>query len=132
VGGGDLRARTSAAMVEEWGLHALVDDNQPIRVYDERPASESRYRVRFYFDPNGMTTAEGGSHILFFGYSGIGTVRPVLRVEIRFASGKYQVRAGLVNDNITWRSSSWVWIANMAHFLEVEWRAAMTVPSTFG
>ncbi|NJN98415.1 MAG: hypothetical protein HC875_32150, partial [Anaerolineales bacterium] len=49
---GDLSLSTAAALVGTRGLQALLDDNTSIYVTDDSPSAESRYRARFYFDPN--------------------------------------------------------------------------------
>jgi uncharacterized repeat protein (TIGR01451 family) len=127
--GGDLSVTPAAALVGSRGLHALLDDNTPITVLDERPQTEARYWFRFYFDPNALVMGQGTSHVLFFGYAGSSLSRPVVQVELFYASGQYQVRAGLLNDGITWRNGSRLPISDAIHMLELDWRAA-TAPGT--
>ena len=86
--------------------------------------------VRFYFDPNSITMGSGNAHYIFYGYTGTSTV--VLRVEFRFYSGSYQLRAALVNDGSAWRNSSWFTISDAPHFIELDWRAATAAGANNG
>ena len=49
------------------GLEVDIQDNTPMYLVDESPEAESRYRVRFYFDPNGITMANGDYHNMLRG-----------------------------------------------------------------
>jgi hypothetical protein len=114
-------------------MQAVIDDNNPIYVTDELPAAERRYRVRFYFDPNSIVMAGGDEHFLLYGYSGASTV--VLRVELRYSLGRYQVRASLLDhddDDSEWRNSSWFTISDASHILELDWQAATRVNARNG
>ena len=55
--GGDLTGGPSA-LAPTAGLRAVVDDTAGVYVVDESPDDESRYRARFYFDPNGFDPGE--------------------------------------------------------------------------
>jgi len=65
-------------------MPALLDDNNAIYVQDDTPNAKSRYRARFYFDPNSIPMASGNTYYVFYGYSGASTV--VLRTEFRCAT----------------------------------------------
>jgi hypothetical protein len=119
---GDLSVSTGAALVGNYGLRAVIDDNNPIYVSDASPNAETRYRARFYFDPNSIAMSSNDSHYIFYGYSGTSTV--VLRMELRFSKGSYQIRVALRNDSSSWTSSSWFTISDTAHILEIDWRAS--------
>jgi len=131
VDGGDLSVSPSAALVESQGLQALVDDNNTLVVIDDSPAAETRYRVRFYFDPNSIPMALGNAHLLFQGFSDSGVVQ-VLQLELRFQSTGYEVRALLLNDSKGWVSTNWFPISDAPHALELDWRAATAVGANNG
>ncbi|HWQ12322.1 MAG TPA: right-handed parallel beta-helix repeat-containing protein, partial [Roseiflexaceae bacterium] len=120
--GGDLSASAAAALAGAYSMRAVIDDNVPIYVTDERPAAEARYRARFSFDPNSIAMAKGDSHAILHGLTASST--PVLRVELRFSGSTYQVRAGLRDDGGTWRNSGWFAIGAAPHTIEVAWRAS--------
>ena len=120
--GGDLNAAASAAQFGSFGLRTVIDDNNAIYVTDDSPNSETRYRARFYFDPNSIAMSSGDNYYLFYGYSGSSTT--VLRIEFRRSSGVYQLRSSLNNDAGSWTSTSWFTISDAYHFIEIDWRAS--------
>ena len=120
--GGDLSVSPAAALADTLGMQAVLDDNTSIFVTDDTPNAEPRYRARFYFDPNSISMVSGDNHYIFQGYTGTSTV--VLRVQFRFSSGNYQVRAALRNDSSTWTNSAWLTISDASHWIEIDWRAA--------
>jgi hypothetical protein len=123
---GDLSAVQSPAFPGVRELQAVLDDNTPIGVRDEVPASEPRYLVRFHFHPHDVSMAQGENHVIFFGYSGQDLRRPVLRLELRRHQDGflYQLRAALFDDGTTWRTTGWRTIGNEATRIALEWYAA--------
>ena len=119
--GGDLSVSPVSALNGSYGIQAVINDNNAIYMTDNTPNAEPHYRARFYFDPNSIVMADRDSHYLFYGYTGS---IPVLRVEFRSSKGNYQLRAAARNDSNGWTSSGWSNIGDVAHFLELDWRAA--------
>ena len=122
TGGGDLSVNTGAALGGVYGLRALINDNSAIYVVDDTPAAETRYRARFYFDPNSISMSNGNAHYIFYGYSGTSVV--ATRIEFRRSSGVYQVRAQIRNNGSTFLTTGYVTISDAPHFLEIDWRAS--------
>ncbi|MFN8488979.1 MAG: Ig-like domain-containing protein [Caldilineaceae bacterium] len=120
--GGNLSVSSAAALVGSRGLQALINDNNPLFLSDETPNAEPHYRARFVFDPNTITMKSGDAHYLFYGYQG--ATKVILRIEFRFYKGAYQLRAALLNDSTTWKTSSWLPITDAPHTLELDWRAS--------
>jgi len=131
VDGGDLSASPSAALVGGQGLQALIDDNNTLLVIDDSPTVETRYRVRFYFDPNSIPMSVGNAHLLFQGFSDSGAVQ-VLQLELRYQATGYEVRALLMNDAKVWISTSWIPLSDAPHPLELDWRAASAAGANNG
>lgn len=129
-GGGDLSASGAAALGGSFGLQANINDTTKLYVQDDSPNLESRYRARFYFDPNSITMANGNVHTIFIGYSGAS--KAVLQVDLRYSAGSYQLRAGLQSDSNTWTRSGWTIISDAAHFVEVDWQAATSAGANDG
>jgi hypothetical protein len=127
---GSLSVSANAALVGAAGMQAVLNDNNAIYITDDTPNAEPRYRARFYFDPNSIVMASGNAHYIFYGYTGASTV--VLRVELRFSGGAYQLRAALLNDGISWTTSSWFTISDAPHFVELDWRAATAAGANNG
>jgi hypothetical protein len=119
---GDLSVSPSSALIGSQGLQAVIDDANAIYVTDDRPNAEPRYRMRFYFNPNSLTMANGDSHILFRGYSGTTTI--VTRIEFGFAAGGYQIKAAVLSDGSNWSETNWFTLSDASHAIELDWRAA--------
>lgn len=130
TGGGDLNVSPAAALVSAQGLQALINDNFAIYVVDDAPTAESRYRARFYFDPNTIPMAANNMHQIFSGRTAAGTV--VVQIEFRFSSGVYQLRALILNDGASSTSSGWFTISDALHAVEVDWRAATAAGANNG
>jgi hypothetical protein len=121
--GSDLTVTAAAALVGTRGLQATVNDNNPLYVYDTRPANETHYRARFRFHPNGIAMADGDTHTLFAARQGNAEV---FRLLFRRKGSNYQLRAQIRNDATTYTATSWYTIANAAQVIEIEWQAATT------
>ena len=122
IDGGDLSVSAGAALVGSFGLNALIDDAIAIYVTDDRPNGETGYQAQFRFDPNTITMANGDLHTIFYGYTGAAT--QVLRLDLRFANGQYQLRAALRDDATTWRNSVFFPISDAQRLIQLNWRAA--------
>jgi len=129
-GGGDLSVSPAAALVGSNGMQAVINDTTAMYVNDDTPFAEPRYRVRFYFDPNSITMANGDANIIFRGINGTSTV--VVRVEFGFSGGAYQIRAGVINDASTWTDTNWFPISDASHPIELDWRAATAAGANDG
>jgi hypothetical protein len=126
----DLSVTTNAKLAGTYGMQALIDDNNAIYCTDDTPNAETRYRARFYFDPNSITMVSGNAHFIFNGFMGNSTA--VMRVEFRYFTGAYQIRGRLLNDVSTWTDSAWFTISDAAHAIEVDWRAATAAGANDG
>ena len=107
-----------------------MDVNVVIHVTDDRPNGESGYQASFRFDPNTITMTSGDLHTIFYGYTGAST--QVLRLELRFSSGLYQLRAALRDDASTWKNSAFFTITDLPHLIRIDWRAATAVGANNG
>jgi N-acetylneuraminic acid mutarotase len=119
------------------GMQTVITSTAARYVTNDTPNAESRYRARFYFDPNSLTMASGNAHILFYGYAGASTA--AVQIELRCASGTcpasnaYQIRAGLIPDGSTvFTNTAWIALTDAAHFIEVNWRAATVAGANNG
>ena len=128
--GGDLSVSAAAALVGTQGMQALINDNHAIYVTDDRPTAESRYRARFYFDPNAIPMAKNNTLFIFHGLNAAGTV--VMQVELRFSNNQYQIRAGLLNDSTSFTSTAWFTISDAPHPIELDWRASTAAAANNG
>ncbi|HET9909551.1 MAG TPA: DNRLRE domain-containing protein [Anaerolineales bacterium] len=111
-------------------MQALLDDANGLYVTDDTPNAEPRYRARFYLDPNSLTMANNDAFFLFRGFQGTST--DILRVELRYSSSAYQIRAALMDDASTWVNTNWFNLTDAAHYMEVDWKAATSAGANNG
>jgi serine protease len=119
---GKMSVTAGAALVDSAGLRMTLDSNTNLFLTDNSPAAETRYRMRFYLDPNSMAMAQKDSFITFYGYHNNTT--SVLRIDLRYFNGNYQVRTGLLLDSSTWNFTPFYSISDASHTIEVDWQAA--------
>ncbi|MCC6616428.1 MAG: hypothetical protein IT320_23340 [Anaerolineae bacterium] len=131
TGGTDLSVTAAAALKGSFGMSALINDNTAIYVTDDLPTAETRYRARFYFDPNSIVMANNDAHQIFMGYT-TGNTTAVLRIEFRYSSGNYQIRAGVLNDASTFTNTSYFTISDAPHYIELDWKASTAAGANNG
>ena len=122
---GHLSVTNQAAIIGSKGLQATIygSSTNPMYVNDWKPWDEPHYRARFYFDANSVSMSNNDTIEIFAAYNRDGHV--LMKVELQYISGGYQVHASLVsNHNSSWYSSPWVNINNGPHAIEIDWRAA--------
>jgi hypothetical protein len=123
--GADLSANGAAALAgTSFGLQAVVNDTNSLFVQDDTPNAESRYRARFYFDPNGFDPGESQSHfrtrILIAQGSGFRVITLVLKRQL----GAYTVEARVRRNDGTRADTGFFPISDGSHFIEFDWRRA--------
>ena len=101
-------------------MAALIDNTTSMYLRDDTPASEPRYSVRYYFDPNSLTMANGDTHAIFTARN---NTTDILRLDFGFISGSYQVRVYLRTDTAA-TITNWVALTDAAHAIELDWAAA--------
>ena len=85
------------------------------------PASESRFRARFYFDPNSIAMANNDGHNILRAVQGSsGTLFYMLFIR---QSDMYQVRITYLDDLLGYRSMSYQALSDAPHFIELDWQA---------
>jgi hypothetical protein len=119
---GALSVSTAAAIVQTYGMRAGINSNTSIYVTDNSPTNESRYRARFYFNPNSITMSSGNAHYLLYGLTGSGVT--TVRVEFGWSGTSYRIRAAVSNNSTTFTTTSWFNISNAPHYIEFDWLAA--------
>jgi hypothetical protein len=109
-------------------MAALIDNKTAMYVQDDSPVSESRYRARFYFDPNSLSMASGNMHTIFLAHS---ATLDLITIDLRFASGAYQIR-GLIRTDLGSTLTPWVPISDAPHTIEIDWAAATSAGANNG
>jgi len=118
--GGDLSVTAAAALEGNLGLQVVIDDNRALYVQDDRPAAETRYRVRFLFDPNSIPMASGNAHVIFQGLSSSGIT--IVATEFRFSSAQYWLRMLARTDDGVQRSTAWSILGDSPRAVELDWQ----------
>jgi hypothetical protein len=113
---------TAAALLGNFGMHVLIDDNTARYVVNQSPTAETHYRASFRFDPNSIVMASMNHHVIFQAYQGSNQIN--FRVTIMFQNGQYRVQAEALDNGNIWRTIPWVVISDTPHLLEVDWYAA--------
>lgn len=127
---GDLSVSSAAVLSGTFGMRALIDSNGSIYVVDNTPTGLASYRARFHFDANAITMSNGNSHYILYGYSGTSLI--VVRIELLRSSGYYLLRANILTDGNSWRTTSWFPITDAPHTVELSWLASSTVGANNG
>ena len=60
-----MSVSTDAALEGNYGLQATFTNTTNMLVRNDSPTAESRYRARFYFNPNSISMATGNNITLF-------------------------------------------------------------------
>lgn len=129
--GGSLSVTTAAALAGSTrGLRVAITSNTATYLTDLTPTSETRYRARFYFDPNTIAMSSGNAHYIFYGDSGTSTVATY--IEFRRSSGQYQLRAGILNDGSSYSVTTWNTITDAPHSIEIDWRRSTAARANNG
>jgi len=105
TGGGDLSASTAAALEGNYGLQVLINDKDRLYLESDHPNNEEFIRLRFLFDPNTITMAQGDEHDLLRGYSGNFWM---LYMGFGYQDGAYQLQVGARMDSGGWWYSGWI------------------------
>ena len=127
TGGGDLTVSGAAGMGStSQGLQAVVNDTTGLFVEDATPDDESRYRARFYFDPNGFDPGESLNHrrtriLLAFSES---PTRRVAAVVLRRLGGNYAVMGRARQDDNSQADTGFFPISDGPHAIEIDLQRA--------
>ena len=136
---GDLAITSAAKMTSPpsrsvLGLQAVVDDTAAVHLQDDSPAAESRYRARFYFDPNGFDPGEAIGQFrqrIFVTFSEAPMKRLVL-LMVRRMGGQFALGAQVRRDDDTLAKPPFVLITDGPHAVEIDWHKATAAGANDG
>jgi hypothetical protein len=123
TGGGDLTVSGAAGMGSTTqGLQGVVNDTTGLFVEDGTPDNESRYRARFYFDPNGFDPGEALAHrrtrtLIAFSEA---PTRRVAAVVLRRLGGNYAVMGRARLDDNSQADTGFFPISDGPHAIEID------------
>jgi hypothetical protein len=110
-----------AALAGNYGMQTVISSNQAQYVRDDSPTNESRYNIRFSFDPNSISMRSGNMHEIFAAQS---TGIDVYRIQFRYYGSSYQIRLEVRNNNGNYTTSSWFSLSDAPHTIAVNWSAS--------
>lgn len=118
--GGRLSVSAVAALQGSYGLQAAFTNKINMLVRNDSPTAETRYRARFYFNPNSISMATGDNITLFQGLDAGGNI--VLSIQFNRSSAGYQLRARSHDSGLAaFVNTPYFTISNAVHTLEVDW-----------
>ena len=120
---GSLSVSSNSALAGSYGMQAAISGQTNMYVRDDSPVAESRYRARFYFDPNSVSMANSDYIYILQGYAAT-TNAIMLRLEFKYSNGTYQMRLKVLDNSGTWLNTAYVTIGDTPHVLEFDWLAA--------
>ncbi len=118
--GGNLSVSPNAALVGSNGMQATFTNTTSMYVRDDSPLAETRYRARFYFDPNSISMASGNYVYLLQGHDTSNQV--ILFIQFNRSSTSYQLRARAYDSGLAnYVNTPYVNITDAMHTVEVDW-----------
>jgi sugar lactone lactonase YvrE len=118
--GGSLSVSAGAALQGNYGLQAAFTNTTNMLVRNDSPTAETRYRARFYFNPNSISMATGDNITVFQGLDAGGNI--VLSIQFNRSSTGYQLRARSHDSELAvFVNTPYVTISNAVHTVEVDW-----------
>ncbi|HVQ30331.1 MAG TPA: hypothetical protein VMV21_12160, partial [Vicinamibacteria bacterium] len=125
TGGGRLTVDAPSALEGSFGMSAAVTDTTALYVQDSAPTAETRYRVRFLLDPNGIgpvAPATSSTIVVFAAYQTT-TALPVV-VVLRKTGGQYAVQAYTRLDSGALSATPAVNVTDAPHAIAFAWQRA--------
>ena len=117
---GRLSVTAGAALQGNFGLQAVFTNKVNMLVRNDSPTAETRYRARFYFNPNSIAMVIGDNITLLQGLDAGGAV--VLSIQFNRSSAGYQLRARSYDNGLAaFVNTPYVSISNAVHTVEVDW-----------
>ena len=118
--GGRLSVSAGAALEGNYGLQAAFSNTTNMLVRNDSPNAETRYRARFYFNPNSISMATGDNITLLQGLDAGSNI--VLSIQFNRSSTGYQLRARSHDSgSAVFVNTPYVTISNAVHTVEVDW-----------
>jgi hypothetical protein len=125
TGGGALSTSVAAAMAGARGLQAELGGGGRIFVEDRSPQSESRYRARFEFDPNGFMPGDAGKKVqILQTFSTTPARQKLVALMVREVNAQYQLMAKVKTDDAGMLATAWIPFSDAPHTIEIDWQRA--------
>jgi len=121
---GDLSVTHAAALHDSYGASFFIDDGNELYMRDSTPDTETRYRFRFYLDPNSLTMADPSWFLIFKSIQEDWSVAP-LKVYLLYSGSAYKINAKDATDGGDYsKYTSDYTITDAPHCIEIDWMAS--------
>ncbi len=115
------------------GLQARVNDTNSLFVRDDTPAAETRYRARFYLDPDGFDPGEtSGQHRVRVLMAQDRLNQRLVTIVLRRLGGQYSVMGRVRLKNGSRMDTPFIDISDAPHAIELDWQRAGSVDTSEG
>jgi hypothetical protein len=115
-----LSVSADAASQGNFGLKATFTNKTTMLVRNDSPTAESRYRARFFFNPNSISMATGDNIVIFQALEPGGKV--VLSIQFNRSSTAYQLRVRVLDSGSgALVNTPYFTISNAVHTVEIDW-----------
>tara|TARA_Y100000593_G_scaffold37382_1_gene72515 strand:- start:9299 stop:10021 length:723 start_codon:yes stop_codon:yes gene_type:complete len=123
TGGVDV-AQQAALANTRFGLQCLVDTTGD-KAYGQKSVTHNTdiFRMRFYFDPSGLTQGVGEKFPVMTGNAAATTTYQ--KIELHGVAGSgYEMSIGVRSDGLSWTDSTKFAITDAVHLIEAQWTQA--------
>jgi hypothetical protein len=120
----------AAKLTGSFGLQAKIVNTTQMYVSDARPNAAKSFVAGFQFDPNSVVSTGTKTHDVFRAMTS--TAATAMVVQLRGATGGYQLRAGTRLANGTTTYTAWTAFSDKPHSIKLTWLAASTSAGTNG
>lgn len=135
AGPGQLSVSAAAAMTgTSSGLEVTTGDQKNVYLQDDTPEDESRYRARFYLDPNGFDPGEATGTFRTRIFSGLGEapIRQLVSIVLKRKAGQYSIMGSVLLDDLSQVDTPFFLLSNGPHSIEFDWRRASALGANDG
>ena len=121
-----ISVTSGAAQAGTYKMQAQIASGTSGYAQDNTPFTDASYHARFYFNPNGYTTGNGGNPPAVTIFSGLNAANAtVFQVQYRRSTNTgYQVRLGVTRAGGTTFTSYYAITNNAWNAIEIDWSSA--------
>jgi hypothetical protein len=128
-----ISVTSGVAQAGTYKMQAQIASGTSGYVQDNTPTADTTYHARFYFNPNGYTTGNGGNPTAVTIFNGLNSANAtIFQVQYRRSTGTgYQVRLSVIRAGGT-TNTNWYTINNNAwNAIEIDWSSAASATIRF-
>jgi len=121
--GSDLSVSGAAALNGSYGMSVLINDTNAVRVFmDSAFSAETRFRNRFYFDPNGISIPNDNAFVIFYTWNEDYSATYIIKLINH--SSVYSIQVIEATDGAWSKSTDEHTISDAPHTIEIDWTAS--------